>query len=211
MRRGLWLQPQRRIPETGSFGFQLLTIVSAARSAPAWPESVADLRQEGEHAVLERSRRSAYDPDRRLEGESLMKEQMTCGKGLAENSVLPEKLGDLAAAMAKIFEIHMTALDPLDENGKKECDAYMKLVMELREIAVRLESTAEHMAGSRDLPTARHDEAAMRDPKALHAFERFVEIKQELLRLLQSGFEQDRDMLALMRRAQDTASSKASP
>lgn len=133
-----------------------------------------------------------------------MKEQMTCGKGLAESSVLPEKLGDLTAAMAKILEIHMTALDSLDEIGKKECDAYTKLVMELREIAVRLESTAEHMAGYRDLPMATHDETAMRDPKALHAFERFVEIKQELLRLLQSGFEQDREMLASMRRAQDT-------
>jgi hypothetical protein len=132
---------------------------------------------------------------------------MTCGKGLAENSVLPKKLGDLAAAMAKILELHMAALDCTDENGRIEHDAYMKLVMELREIAVRLESTADHMAGYRELPMARHDEAAMRDPKGFHAFERFVEIKQELLQLLRSGSEHDREMLAAMRREQESGSA----
>ena len=137
-----------------------------------------------------------------------MSEQMTCGKGLAENSVLPRKLGDLTAAIAKILEIHMAALDCAEENGKQEHDAYMKLVMELREIAVRLESTADHMTGYRDLPIATHSEAVMRDPKAVHAFERFVEIKQEVLQLLQSGSEQDRAMLAAMQRAEGTGSAR---
>ena len=52
-----------------------------------------------------------------------MDEQQTCGKGLAEHSVLPAKLGELTAAIAAILEHHQTALDLTDENARKEYKA----------------------------------------------------------------------------------------
>ena len=40
-----------------------------------------------------------------------MDEQQTCGKGLASNASLPDKLGALTGAVADILEAHMPALD----------------------------------------------------------------------------------------------------
>jgi hypothetical protein len=51
-----------------------------------------------------------------------MDERPTCGKGLAQNSVLPAKLGEWAAAMAENLDIHMRALDAEDPNSKPEYD-----------------------------------------------------------------------------------------
>jgi hypothetical protein len=52
-----------------------------------------------------------------------MKEQQTCGKGLAENSALPAKLGELTDAFAEILEAHREALDPTDENHPEKMAA----------------------------------------------------------------------------------------
>jgi hypothetical protein len=38
-------------------------------------------------------------------------EQPTCGKGPAENSVLPGKLGELVGAMGEVLEVHMKGLE----------------------------------------------------------------------------------------------------
>jgi hypothetical protein len=131
-------------------------------------------------------------------------DEPTCGKGLAMNSWLPAKLSDVAAAMAELLERHITALDPKDENARKEYDAYSSLVTEYREIAVRLDETAKHMAGYRDLSAAHHDPKAMADPRNLQAFENLVARKQELLDLLQKTGEEDRNMLAEMRGQTDS-------
>jgi hypothetical protein len=50
-------------------------------------------------------------------------EQPTCGKGLAENSILPAKLGQLVDAMAENLRVHMHALDLTDQNSCAEYDA----------------------------------------------------------------------------------------
>lgn len=63
-----------------------------------------------------------------------MDAEPTCGKGLAENSVLPAKLGELMASVGGILETHMKALDLSDENSRKEQDAYRQLVEEHREM-----------------------------------------------------------------------------
>jgi hypothetical protein len=125
-------------------------------------------------------------------------DEPTCGKGLAMNSWLPAKLSEVAAAMAELLERHTTALDPKDENARKEYEAYSSLVTEYREIAVRLDETAKHMAGYRDLPPADHDPEAMEDPKSLQAFENLVGRKRELLDLVQKSVEEDENMLAEM-------------
>jgi hypothetical protein len=127
-----------------------------------------------------------------------MENQQTCGKGLAEHSAVPAKLGELTASVAENLEVHMKALDLKDESSKKEHDAYLELAKEHREIALRLQATARRMTGYRDLPMGRHDEKAMADPKVLEAFESFVKHEQELLELLRKRLEQDREMLTGM-------------
>jgi hypothetical protein len=119
-----------------------------------------------------------------------MAEQPTCGRGLAENSPLPAKLGELTASLAENLEVHLRALDLDDEHARRERGAYEELAARYRDVAARLEATS--------LPMARHDHEAMSSPEVAEAFERFVDLKQELLALLQGEVERDRRMLAEM-------------
>jgi hypothetical protein len=127
-----------------------------------------------------------------------METERTCGKGLAEHSVLPAKLGELTAALAEILESHATALDRTDENARREYDAYQQLAQAQRKTAAELRAIAEQMAGYRDLPMGRHDEEAMAAPGNAAAFERFVAVEQELLALVQQRVRQDQAMLGEM-------------
>jgi hypothetical protein len=133
--------------------------------------------------------------------EKKMEDQQTCGKGLAENSVLPAKLGDLTESMAVILEIHMGALDLEDNDSRREHEAYRELVLDHRRIAAALRETARRMAGYRDLPMGRHDTSVMSSPRAVKAFEKFVKLEEDLMALLQTRGEQDRRMLEEMGRA----------
>ena len=126
-------------------------------------------------------------------------EQQTCGKGLAENSVLPAALSHVLSAMAKNLEVHTKALDLTDSNAQMEFDAYEKLINELRRIAVDLQMVANEMAGYRDLPMGRHDMAAMTRPEIREAFENLLNHKQALLSLLQQTAERDNQILEMMR------------
>ncbi len=126
-------------------------------------------------------------------------DQQTCGKGLAENSVLPAKLGELISAMAENLDVHRKALDLTDRNSRAEYEAYEKLLKDLRQIAAQLSVTASEMAGYRDLPMGRHDERAMTHPRVREAFEKFVQRKQELLTLLELTTERDDKLLEVMR------------
>ena len=128
-----------------------------------------------------------------------MENPPTCGKGLAEHSVLPGKLGELIASVAENLDVHVRALDLKDESSRREYDAYLELVKEQRDIATQLQATASRMAGYRDLPMGRHDPEAMSAPSVLEAFEKLVQCEQELLALLQQRIEQDRKMLIEMR------------
>jgi hypothetical protein len=127
-------------------------------------------------------------------------EQPTCGQGLAANSALPAKLGELTAAVAEVLETHMKALDLEDDNARQEHAAYLKLAEEHRQSAAQLLATSEEMAGYRDLPVARHDPNVMRSPQVADTFERFVKVEQELLALLEERIGQDRAMLSEMGR-----------
>ena len=123
----------------------------------------------------------------------------TCGKGLAESSALPAKVGMLISTLAENLDAHRKALDLTDQNSKVEDDAYEKLLKELRQVAAQLAVTADQMAGYRDLPMGRHDQKAMTHPRVREAFEQFVLRKQELMELLQSMEDRDRQLLAMMR------------
>ena len=127
-------------------------------------------------------------------------EQPTCGKGLAANAVLPEKLGELIAALGDILAVHMKALDLADVHSKQEYEAYKDLAREFRSIASSLAAAAWEMASYRDLPMGRHDEQAMKHPRARQVFESYVSHKQELLAHLQQAMEGDQRMLDEMRK-----------
>jgi hypothetical protein len=129
-----------------------------------------------------------------------MADEPTCGKGLAEHSALPAKLAELTGSVADNLEIHMTTLDPEDANARKEREAYESLTRQHRQIAALLRSTAEEMAGYRELPMGRHDEAALSDPQLVDTFERLVGIRRETVELLQAMLEQEEAMLAHARR-----------
>jgi hypothetical protein len=131
----------------------------------------------------------------------LVEQPQTCGKGLAENAVLPARLGALTSALADVLEAHVKALDLDDEHARAEHDAYTKLVDEHRDIAARLRAVAERMAGYRDLPMGVHDERAITGAEPVAAFEAFVAMKQELRDLLDDQDIRDRQLLGQMREA----------
>lgn len=122
----------------------------------------------------------------------------TCGKGLAASAVLPERLGNVAAAMAAVLEAHMEALDLEDAHARQECEAYRSVSRQLGQAASRLDAVAREMAGYRDLPMGRHDMEAMTQPRVEENFGAFVGRKQELLTLLRESIESDRHMLDQM-------------
>ena len=126
-------------------------------------------------------------------------EQPTCGKGLAENSVLPRSLGHVISGMAENLAEHMKALDLQDSRSRDEYDAYERLVGQLRQAAAELHVTASEMAGYRDLPMGQHDQVAMARPAIREAFENFVRHKQELSTLLEHTAERDAQLLEMMR------------
>jgi len=129
-----------------------------------------------------------------------MEDQQTCGRGLAENSALPAKLGDLTESVAEILETHMGALDLQDNDSRREHEAYRELVRDHRRIVAALQETARRMAGYRDLPMGRHDTSVMASPRAVQVFERFATVEDELSSMLQKRLEADRKMLSEMRR-----------
>jgi hypothetical protein len=127
-----------------------------------------------------------------------MDEQQTCGKGLAENAALLAKLGKLTAAVGAILEAHIPSLDLTDQRSQKEREVYERLVEDHRRAGLQLESIARQMAGSRDLPMGRHEETAMASPEVIRSFQRFLQLEQELLTMLQNRLKQDEQMLVAM-------------
>jgi hypothetical protein len=125
-------------------------------------------------------------------------DEPTCGKGLAEHSALPAKLGAVIGAIGEVLEFHVTALDLTDERSRHERDAYRELADAHRHIASQLQATARRMAGYRDLPMGSHDMTVMASPKGAEVFARVVKLEEELLSLLQTRVESDRAMLGEM-------------
>ena len=137
-----------------------------------------------------------------------MKDLPTCGRGLAENSVVPARIAELILALAENLEAHLPTLDLTDPKAQVEQEAYQSLAAAYRQIALQLRATAEQMAGSRTLPMAQHDPKALLDPRILVAFERFVALEKEIRDLLQTTTERDDQMLAHMRGTQAAARAR---
>ena len=127
-----------------------------------------------------------------------MDEQQTCGRGLAEHSVLPARLAEVIEAMAENLRVHLGALELDDEPAREEHAVYLRLAEEQRQAAGRLRAIAGEMAAARDLPMGRHDAQTLTSPEVADAFRHFVKAKQVLLATLQGMAEQDQRMLAAM-------------
>lgn len=125
-----------------------------------------------------------------------MKEEPTCGTGVAENSALPAAFSRTLAAVADVLENHIDALDLSSEESKPEHEAYRDLVKQHRDIASHLETMADRMVGCRDLPMAVHDPTAMVAPKSLKSFEQLVETERELSKMLRTRAKENDAMLA---------------
>jgi hypothetical protein len=125
-------------------------------------------------------------------------DQPTCGKGLAANAILPERLAALMNAMATMLENHTRALDPTETSGRLERDAYERLVRDQRALASGLEACARAMEGNRDLPMARHNMALLNDQASRAVLAAFIEAERDLITLLQKQAESYAVMLAQM-------------
>ncbi len=128
-----------------------------------------------------------------------MEEQPTCGRGLAQNMVVPAALAAVATALAQNLEIHTSALDPRDAAAVQEQDVYERVARSLRDAAIDLHAAAAEMASAVDLPMGAHDMAAITTADLLRAFEGYVGAEDELRRLLEDRREDNEQMLAAIR------------
>jgi hypothetical protein len=108
---------------------------------------------------------------------------------------VPAKLAVLLASLAENLEAHVPTIDLDDPNGRTERLAYEPLAAEYRELASRLQAVAQQMADHRDLPMARHLEAAAAAPPVLDAFRRFVHAERDVVLALQRTLDRDQHML----------------
>jgi hypothetical protein len=128
-------------------------------------------------------------------------EEHTCGRGIAANAVLPEKLSVVLRGMADVQENHIRGLDPKEANGKTEIEAYQRLVSENRAVANRLDALASLMRGYRNLPMPSHNMDVLMDKRSSDVFAAFVAGERELLDLMQGRVKEWDGMLEAMREA----------
>jgi hypothetical protein len=119
----------------------------------------------------------------------------TCGKGIAANAVLPERIAALLSAMAAIYENHMRALDAGEANGKAEIDAYTRLMRDFSATAGEVGALADAMRSYRTLPMAEHNMDALMDVRSVVAMEALVVAQEELGALLTQRASEFRKML----------------
>jgi hypothetical protein len=140
-----------------------------------------------------------------------MNEPDTCGRGLAERSAVPAKLGALIAAMAENLEEHRRTLDLTDDNARAEREAFEAVARDLRDAAAQLQATADRMVGYRGLPAARHDERAMASREIRDAFARLIDREHDLATLLHTLIQEDRAMLGSEPAAAGSPESQRTP
>ena len=126
-----------------------------------------------------------------------MNQPQTCGKGLAERSAFPDRVGALTAAMVDVLETHQQTLDLADDNARAELAAYQQLAHDYRRLTSQLRAIADHMLGYRDLPMARHHAQPMLAPEIRGTLANLVERERELAALLTTWIEEDQAMLVV--------------
>jgi hypothetical protein len=126
-------------------------------------------------------------------------DEPTCGKGIAANAVLPERISAIIRGTGEVLHNHIRSLDPRENNGRIEIEAYQRLVSDHRDLADRLDALAALMRGYRNLPMAGHDMAALMDKASLDVFAHLVARERDLLALMQDRVKEHDEMLEAMR------------
>jgi hypothetical protein len=127
--------------------------------------------------------------------------EWTCGKGVATNAVLPERVANLLTAIAAVLDNHTRSLDSKNPSAKREITAYRRVIREHRTAAHRLAGLAETMKSYRDLPMAEHDMGVLTDARSVEEMAAFVGAEEELLSLLRERVAEHGAMLEQMKRA----------
>jgi hypothetical protein len=122
-------------------------------------------------------------------------DQPTCGKGLAANAVLPQKLSALLSAQANLLENHVRSLDPNEFAGRAEREAYERLGVDQRALASNLTALATAMQSYRDLPIAKHDMSQLTDSASRGVLVAFVDAERGLVEYLQKQIQDFESML----------------
>jgi hypothetical protein len=126
-------------------------------------------------------------------------EEPTCGRGLAQTTVVPAGLAAVAAGLAQNLEVHLRALDLGDAAAVQERAVYERTAHSLRSASASLRAAAAEMASAVDLPMGAHDLAAITTPDVLDAFQRYVGAEDELRRLLDERHADNEQMLTAIR------------
>src|SRR5262245_10207463 len=127
--------------------------------------------------------------------------EWTCGRGVAANAVLPERIANLLAASGAVLDNHTRSLDSKNPNAKREATAYRRVIREHRAAAQRLVGLAETMKSCRDLTMAEHDMGVLTDSRSVDVMAAFVDAEEELLSLLRDRVAEHSAMLEQMKRA----------
>jgi hypothetical protein len=128
-----------------------------------------------------------------------VEEEPTCGRGLAQSSVVPSGLAAVAASLARNLELHTRALNVGEAATVHERDVYERIVRSLRSAATDLQTAAADMASAVDLPMGPHDMAAITTPDVLDAFAGYVAAEDDLRRMLDAQHVDNEQMLTAMR------------
>jgi hypothetical protein len=126
-------------------------------------------------------------------------DEPTCGKGLAGNAVMPERMAKLLQAIANVLENHIRSLERADPDGKREIEAYERLVRDHRAAAIEVSALADAMRSYRDLPVAEHDMAVLGDARSVEVMDALVRAEEELLSPLRDRVAEHAEMLRSMR------------
>ncbi len=129
----------------------------------------------------------------------MVEEEPTCGRGLAQNAVVPAGLAAVAAGLAQNLEIHTRALNLSDAATVREREVYERVAHSLRSAATDLQTAATEMASAVDLPMGAHDMAVITTPDVLDAFARYVAAEDDLRRTLDAQHVDNEQMLVAMR------------
>ena len=127
--------------------------------------------------------------------EHAVEEEPTCGRGLAQNTVVPAGLAAVAEGLARNLELHMRALHPSDAGAAQEREVYERIAQGLRSAAADLQTAAAEMASAVDLPMGTHDMAAITTTAVLDAFRSYVVAEDDLQRLLAARRADNQQML----------------
>jgi uncharacterized protein YndB with AHSA1/START domain len=123
----------------------------------------------------------------------------TCGAGLAQHAPVPKRIAVYLSELAETLELHRAMLVLSDANSKREDEVYSALATSYRDIAARLQDTADRMSAQRDLRMGAHDESKWTDAH-MKAFKRFVHEQGALASVLRVAAVRDEEMLASMQK-----------